>query len=130
MTAEPIEPDHTYVDAEEWVRTWLRGHERLTPLVAGRVFFGVPTATLYPLATVSRIGGQPRGAVDSPRLSAQAWGDSKKSAADVARAIVAAVDGIGGTVDLFLWQPAAPDGKPRYIIDFSLDIAAVPVAED
>lgn len=124
MTAEPLDLDHEYVDAEDMVRTWLREHPRLVPLVAGRVFFGVPTSVESPYVTVSRIGGTPAGAVDSVRLSAQAWGASKKSAADVARAIVAAVDGIGGTVDLFLWQPAAPDGSPRYVVDFSLDIVA------
>jgi hypothetical protein len=124
MTAEPIDADHEYVDAEELVRTVLRASERLG-LVGGRVFFGVPTSVSYPFVTVSRIGGQPRGAVDSARLSAQAWGSTKKSAADVAKGVVAAVDGMGGQVDSFLWQPAPPDGQPRYIIDFSLDIAAV-----
>ena len=124
MTAEPIPQDHTYVDAEGWARDWLRAHPRLTSLIGGRVFFGVPDAVTSPYVIVSRVGGRPAGAIDSVRLSCEARGATKKSAADVAKGIAAAVDELGGTVDLFLWQPVAPDGAPRYIVDFSVDIVA------
>lgn len=123
MTAEPIPQDYAYVDTEELVRQSLRDSDRLT-MLGGRVFFGVPTGATLPYVTVSRIGGAPRGAVDSARLSAQVWGVTKKSAADVVKGLVAAVDGMGGTVDIVLWQPAPPDGSPRYVVDFSLDIVA------
>jgi hypothetical protein len=127
VTAEPIAQDHAYVDAEELVRQAFRASPRLT-MLGGRVFFGIPTDTSYPIATVSRIGGAPRGAVDSARLSAQAMGSTKKSAADVAKGIAAAVEDMGGTVDSVLWLPLPPDGSPRYVIDFSLDIVATATA--
>ncbi len=132
MTAELFEAE--YPDAEGAVRTWLR---QAVPEVATRVFFGHPEAPTYPYLTLGRIGGAPRGAIDAARLSVHSWGSSKNSAADVAKRVAAAVEGLGteviapgvlahgGTVDSFLWLPSEPDGRPRYVVDVTVFASAI-----
>ena len=127
MTAEMWEDG--YPDVEGAVREWLR---EAVPAVGRRVFFGHPDGSSLPYLTVSRIGGAPRGAVDEARLSVHSWGSTKNSAADVARRVAAAVEGLsmtviapgvlahGGTVDSFLWLPAGSAGDPRYVVDVTI----------
>lgn len=133
MTAELFEADRL-PDAEGAVRAWLR---EVVPAVGARVFFGVPEGVGYPFLTVARIGGAPRGVIDAARLSVHSWGTTKNSAADVAKSVAAAVERLGteviatgvlahgGTVDSFLWQPVAPDGSPRYVVDVTVFVSAI-----
>ena len=118
-------------DAEGAVREWLRNHSLLT-VVGRRVFFGLPEDVTYPCLTVSRIGGAPEGVIDNARLSVHSWGSTKNSAADAAKRVVAAVEGLGteviatgvlahgGTVNGSLWSPASPDDFPRYVVDATI----------
>lgn len=135
MTAEQLAPN--LPDVEAAVRAWLRDK---VAGVGGRVFFGHPDGATYPYLTVSRIGGAPRGDIDEARLSVHSWGSTKKSASDVATSVARAVDGLGteviatgvlahgGVVDSLLWLPAAPDDRPRYVVDITVH-ASVTEAE-
>jgi hypothetical protein len=129
--AEPLIATSNLPDIEGAFRSWLRTHPRLA-LLGTRVFFGIPEGVTDPFVTVARLGG---GSYD-PRLTCEAYGSSKNSAADVAQRIAAAVEGIentvlaagvlaqGGNVDTILWRPASPDDKPRYIVDITIFVSA------
>lgn len=117
------------VDAEGAFRSWLRVK---VPALGQRVFFGIPAEVSYPFATVALVGGTPQ----QPRLSVQCWGATKSSAAGIAQSVADAVEELGtealdadvtahgGSVDLMLWQPAPPEGKPRYIVDVTISVSA------
>ena len=124
------------------MRTWLRTRTTLTALVGDRVFFGIPAGITYPMIAISRVGGGPMraGPLDAPRLSFAVWGNTKKDAADVVKALVAVLHememdrldpssvGEGAEGITVLWLPDPNDDRPRYIVDATVTVLALAAA--
>lgn len=134
-----------FEDVEGALRSWLRTHPLLVGgaegHVDGRVFFAVPTSVSYPLITVSRIGGGPQeglAPLDDARLSMRVYGQTKSSAQKVTNRLVTALQqieaeplngsvfGHGARVDSQLWLPDPADDCPRYIVDATITVSAIP----
>lgn len=124
-----------YVDSENAVRSWLRGHPHLADLIGMRAFFGLPDdylpASKGAAITLQRIGGAPDGydSSDTPEIQFSCWGGTKADAAAVHLALMRALEELGrttvgdtvllgATVTSALFSPdtsAAPT-LPRYIV--------------
>lgn len=126
-------------DTEEAVRSWARGHALLSPLLAGRVFFGFPAgAATLPLVVLTRVAGttDEEAAVDYPRISFSVWGRNKKDAADTMRALVGALRSARGvqldadtycydvTDIVTLWLPDDEAKLARYVVDCTFIVRA------
>lgn len=92
-----------YVDTEQAVRTWLRGHTHLADLIGMRAFFGLPDnylpADKGSAITVSRVGGAPDGydSSDTPEIQFSCWGGTKADAALVMLGLTRALEELART---------------------------------
>lgn len=121
----------TWVDVEGAVRSWAR--EAMTGL-SGRVFFGVPDQTTFPLVTLQRIAGPD----DDVLIQFDVWAAKKAAAASTAADLASAVDALGryATADVLLlgaavlgvrWEPDVESDQPRYIVEATFTaVSAVP----
>jgi len=127
-----------FVDVEGSLRTWARNHPLLTPLLAGRVFFGVPAASpVLPLVTVARIGGGPQpgeAPLEDVRITFEVWAKGKEDATEVMTNLVEALfdmrnDTLPGDTHGYsaqdvnvLWQPDNTAKLARYIVDCAVTV--------
>lgn len=136
-------------DTEFAARAWARADPLLSPLLAGRVFFGYPAAQAtaggavrepeLPLMTVAELFEvpDPGPAVAASRLTWQVWGKDKQQASNVKRALVAALRGLRGTLLLpgvqcdgvdqitSVWAPNDEAKLARYVVDATMQVKAV-----
>lgn len=123
------------------LRTWLRTHPALVPLVNGRVFFRVPPVlkgqkfpAIAPFMRVYSAGGGPQpgeAPIEDNRAAIEVWGN-EGSDYDNLREVVVALksaffrmdnDVVGGTCFFYGLVTSAPDapdpstGAPRYVVD-------------
>jgi hypothetical protein len=66
-----------FPDVEGGVRDYLRGLSYVNTYVATRVFFGIPAAPVFPLITVTRVGGTDdtsEAAIDQALVQIDIWG--------------------------------------------------------
>jgi hypothetical protein len=120
-----------FPDTEAAMRAYLRADAGVAALVDGRVFFGFSAESNPKQVTVQRQGGGPDGSeapVDNAALVFNCWAASKAEAAEICRAVVAAVEALrertvyagtallGGTVDTWFWSPDPQGDRPRYIV--------------
>jgi hypothetical protein len=129
-------------DVEGAVRTWLRAHPRITPVVGARVFFGLPTGTASCI-TFGQAGGgpDPIRPLTRPLLSFSCWAGhdsagltsgTKADAHAIRSALTDAlmdledlpvdVNGVrlfDATVLSSSWQPdtSTRPTTPRYVVD-------------
>lgn len=123
-----------FADVEGALRTWLRAHPVVGPLVGNKhVFFGVPPGDPLPLPMiiVERIGGSPVGGdvqLDTANVSFSVWAKTKDSASRVERAVCQALVsmgsealdantvGYGASVFSRVWLPDPDSNTPRYVV--------------
>ena len=132
----------TMPDVEGGVRAFLRADPDVAALVGNRVFFGVPTSTVFPLVTVSRVGGgddPSEAAVDLAVLTVQCWGEMRDKAgayllANTVRSALRNVRGRtqfaddcwchGATVDGLFYSPDPTQDRPRYVLTIRVTATA------
>lgn len=123
----------TLPDVEGGVRDALRDDAGVSALVGTRVYFGVPTSAVWPLITITRVGGGDDPAdvpLDLGLLQIDCWGAERNKAQawavaaavrSWARSIRRATDlntevtAYGVTVESVIWAPDETD-RPRYSI--------------
>lgn len=84
-----------YPDLLGDLRSWLRTHTWLQPLVAGRVFFRIPKGPTFPLIRIYD-AGTTRLPGEIPLISGQVgidiWGGTYQQVKDITNAVAAALD--------------------------------------
>lgn len=124
-----------FADTEAAVRTWIRS-------LGLAAFFAVPTGAgvVFPLVTVSRIGGRPQAGqapLEDVLLVLDVWGTTKEQAADAMRTLgdaLVAAESVpldertwcyGFTVENVVWLPDPPPSKlKRYSMTVTATVAA------
>lgn len=119
-------------DLEQLVREVLLLDPRIVELVGPRISATLPDAPVFPLVTLTRVGGAPSVLewVDSGRVQLDAWAATKAGASDLARELIRAladargrrVPGVGVLTAVSvvlgpLWQPDPDTLRPRYLVD-------------
>lgn len=122
-------------DAEALFASYLRSREALRALVAERVSSRLPREPALPYVVVARVGGAPsvNAWEDEPELQLEVWAETKESAYEVARVIVAETSGVRGIYPEFhgycsggavvvgpLWAPDPLTSMPRYVVSVDL----------
>lgn len=127
-----------FADEEMAVKTWLKAHPLLTPLVAGRVFFGVPEGSpAMPLVTVALLAGSLAAPVAHSRLTFDCWAKTKQDAVQLRNALLAALCDLSGDLldgDTFCyntydhvvtWVPDDEAKLARYVVDATFSVRPV-----
>lgn len=123
-------------DAERLVADYLRGHADVAALVTTRVSTELPPQPVYPLVTLSRIGGVPAipNYLDNPRIEIYCWATGRQAARTLAATVQAAMFQIVGVRPLGTvtgavedglgprWDPDTRTNVPRYTLLFELYI--------
>ena len=118
---------------------------RTAGVASARVYSSVPKTPVYPIVTMSRVGGIPRERhrLDRARIQVTAWGTSKSEAFDVANAARIALHRMEGTaltvaggapVDAFVtgveddlgmfWSPDEETARDRYVFGVAVYLHA------
>lgn len=124
----------SWPDPEGGLRDYLRANAGVVALVVQRVFFGIPDNPVWPLITVSRVGGGDdlsEAPIDVALLQVDCWADGRNKAqahavASAVRDALAAIRGAvavngttvlyGAVVESVLFAPDPADARPRYAI--------------
>lgn len=129
------------LDVEGAMRTWLRNHPVVGPLVKQHVFFAIPKGDPpFPLIVVMDVGGGPEDGeapLEGARISLACWADTKHGASKVARSVVAALQnmsneslddsvfGYGASgINKFWFPDPTDDYSARYMVDATVTARA------
>lgn len=122
-------------DLEGALRTWLRNHPVVGPMINNKnAYFAIPAGDNppFPLITIGRFGGNPQtgeAPLDDGRIEFAVWAKTKFEASQVERALVAALFdmaseqldaatvGYGAVVETRLWVPEVESTDARYLVD-------------
>lgn len=130
-----------YPDTLGDVRTWLRAHQWVQPLVGGRVFFRLPDSPTFPCVRIYDAGTtQQPGEVPivDTQVGIDVWGGAYADVVAITRAIAAACHMlaagtlIGSTTVVLNADPGtvvdSPDpdtGQPRKVLTATFTVRAV-----
>lgn len=128
---EPVPPDPLSLLVPA-----VRAVPPLTLIISTRVSTKLPTAPVYPLIVLSRVGGRSGDWSEPARVQFDCWAETEGQASLLARTLVAEHRNLRGTypggrivltsvVSGPLPQPDLVSGRPREIVDLLVQVAAL-----